>query len=67
MPHSLLDAIKSGIWNFEPAKVDAQHFPPTRALPGSEEKLAVLSERLQSGLPLWHPGDRLCHDESSDD
>jgi hypothetical protein len=26
-------------------------------LPGSDEKLAILADRLKSGLPLWHPRD----------
>lgn len=29
----------------------------TSAPPGSEEKIAVLAERLKKGHPLWHPGD----------
>jgi hypothetical protein len=30
---------------------------PTRALPGSPEKIHVLQERAQCGLALWHPDD----------
>jgi hypothetical protein len=30
---------------------------PTDALPGSEEKVAVLAERARLGLSLWHPQD----------
>jgi hypothetical protein len=30
---------------------------PTRALPGTPEKIAVLAERLHLGLELWHPDD----------
>ncbi|MFO0881672.1 MAG: hypothetical protein U0840_30610 [Gemmataceae bacterium] len=30
---------------------------PTRALPGSEEKVRVLEERARKGLALWHPED----------
>ncbi len=30
---------------------------PTMALPGTPEKMAVLSARLFAGLALWHPQD----------
>lgn len=30
---------------------------PTTALPGSEEKVAILAERARLGLSLWHPRD----------
>ena len=30
---------------------------PTPALPGTAEKVAVLEERAQRGLSLWHPHD----------
>jgi hypothetical protein len=30
---------------------------PTDALPGSEEKVAILAERARLGLSLWHPQD----------
>jgi hypothetical protein len=62
VPRSVLEAIKQGDWNFEP---DAPASAPsdiaqkaTTAMPGTEEKLVVLAERLQRGLPLWHPADR---------
>jgi hypothetical protein len=29
----------------------------TNAIPGSEEKIAILSQRAQSGQSLWHPND----------
>jgi hypothetical protein len=32
------------------------HFS-TRAVPGSEEKIAILTQRAQSGQSLWHPND----------
>lgn len=57
MPTSVLDAIKMGVWDYEPPKVEAAGYQSTRALPGSHEKLDVLAERLRSGLPLWHPRD----------
>jgi hypothetical protein len=58
VPKSVLDAIACGVWNFEPQKIATGDFPPTEALPGSDLKLEVLSERLRLGLPLWHPHDR---------
>ncbi len=33
-------------------------FSPTEAPAGSREKIAILAERVQRGLPLWHPMDR---------
>jgi hypothetical protein len=30
---------------------------PTEALPGSEDKVAILAERARLGLSLWHPRD----------
>lgn len=67
MPRSVLDAIRSGVWNYEPSAVEQNQFPPTSALPGTDEKLTVLAERLKSGLPLWHPEDRLVFDPSQEE
>lgn len=64
MPSSILDAIKLGIWDFEPIEHGSQEFEPTRSLPGSDIKLEVLTERLEQGLPLWHPSDRRSYDDS---
>lgn len=58
MPKSVLDAIKMGFWDFEPPEVDPGLFECTDAMPGTKEKLAVLAERVEGGLPLWHPEDR---------
>jgi len=58
VPRSVLEAIKLGQWDFEPAEIDSQQFDGTDAMPGTEEKLQVLAARLQRGLPLWHPADR---------
>lgn len=57
MPISVLDAVKMGLWDYEPPQVEEKSFDATRALPGSNEKVAILAERLASGLPLWHPHD----------
>lgn len=64
MPNSVLDAIRLGIWDYEPEKVESNRFDPTRALPGSDEKLDILARRLASGLPLWHPQDRRSYDDT---
>ena len=63
MPDSLLDAIKRGNWEYEPARQEDQALPPTIAMPGSKEKLAILAERLQLGLPLWHDSDRRTYND----
>ena len=66
---SVLDAIKSGDWNYEPQETseDNDAFESTGALPGSDQKLEVLADRIRSGLPLWHPADRLTYSINADD
>lgn len=66
MPESVLDAIKLGLWDFEPQHVEPKAYPATVALPGSTEKIDVLAERVRRGLPLWHNSDRL-HLEDAED
>lgn len=34
-------------------------YGPTDAAPGSLEKVRVLRQRAEYGLPLWHPGDKV--------
>jgi hypothetical protein len=58
VPRSILDAVRDGHWDFEPTFSPSASFPPTKALPGSSEKLEILCERVRRGLPLWHPEDR---------
>jgi hypothetical protein len=61
---SVLEAIQVGQWDFEPESTEEENeFDSTNALPGSEEKLKILAERIQQGLPLWHPSDRHTYDE----
>jgi hypothetical protein len=67
VPQSVLDAIKMGMWDYEPEEQDGSEFDATQALPGTHEKLAVLSERVSRGLPLWHPKDRQSYDETITD
>ena len=63
--HSVLEAIRAGIWDFEPTDSRQDDFEATQALPGSSEKLAVLTHRVAQGLPLWHPADRRTCDDST--
>lgn len=58
MPMSILEAIKLGLWDYEPAEVPSDDFDQTNAMPGTEEKLEALASRVRLGLPLWHPSDR---------
>ncbi len=60
---NVLEAIQKGDWYFEPQDVDPKLYPATTAIPGTDEKLAVLADRVRAGLPLWHASDRLDHDE----
>ncbi len=58
MPRSVLEAIKLGLWDFEPPDVEFSKFTASDAMPGTTEKLQVLAERVRRGLPLWHSSDR---------
>ncbi|WP_428306160.1 hypothetical protein [Lacipirellula sp.] len=58
VPKSVLEAIKQGHWDFEPESIEEKRFDSTRAMPGTDEKLEVLAERVRAGLPLWHGRDR---------
>jgi hypothetical protein len=58
VPRSVLEAIKLGIWDFEPPEVSFDKFAAADAMPGTEEKLCILAERVRKGLPLWHISDR---------
>jgi hypothetical protein len=61
--NSVLEAIKDGLWDFEPTSTQAKDYDSTRALPGSNEKLEALAMRVEHGLPLWHPSDRQTYDD----
>jgi hypothetical protein len=58
VPKSVLEAIKLGLWDFEPTEVDFNEFDPSDAMPGTKEKLETLAHRVRNGLPLWHVDDR---------
>ena len=63
---SILDAIKDGQWDYEPQHVSCDNYDCTKALPGTEEKLAILANRVREGLPLWHPSDRRTYDDNEE-
>lgn len=42
---------------------DDLDFVPTDGQPGSPEKLESMTDRAGKGFPLWHPDDRIGHDE----
>jgi hypothetical protein len=65
--NSILEAIKLGVWDFEPKTVDETKYHATEAVPGSREKLSVLAERVALGLPLWHGSDRQDYEDSDDE
>jgi hypothetical protein len=58
VPKSVLEAIKMGIWDYEPPEIEFSRFEASNAMPGTNEKLTILAERAQRGLPLWHLKDR---------
>ena len=43
-------------------KIESSDFEATKAMPGTDEKLVVMTERVRQGLPLWHPEDRRTYD-----
>ena len=57
MPRSVLEAIKMGIWDFEP-RSGLQSVRRRRRHAGHEGKAVCVAERVELGLPLWHVNDR---------
>ncbi len=66
MPNTVLEAIKMGLWDFEPKEIDSEDFEACAAMPGTDDKLKVLAERVRQGLPLWHPADRADSEDETD-
>lgn len=66
MQVSVLEAIREGIWDYEPQDVRADQYSATRAMPGTRAKLNVLAMRAEQGLPLWHDEDRVEYDDGKD-
>lgn len=55
---NIMDSIRiNGNDNYYPRENPYEE--PTTALPGSEEKVEVLADRVRRGVPLWHPHDRI--------
>ncbi len=65
VPNTVLEAIKMGLWDFEPKDVEIENFEACGAMPGTSAKLLILAERVRLGLPLWHPADRQDAEEMS--
>jgi hypothetical protein len=65
MSKSVLEAIREGIWDYEPEEVDVNQYAATHAIPGTREKLRVLAERAQAGLPLWPVRDRADYEDET--
>lgn len=63
---SVLEAIRDGVWDYEPKDVEATQYSATRAMPGTRAKLDMLAERAAKGLPLWHEEDRITYDDGND-
>ena len=63
MAHSVLDAIKMGIWDYEPEEQESSEYDATEAMPGTREKLETMSLRIREGMPLWHPSDRRSYND----
>lgn len=62
MQKSILDAVREGVWDYEPNELPINSYDATAAIPGSAEKLKILADRAEQGLPLWHVSDRLDYD-----
>jgi hypothetical protein len=58
MPKSILEAVKMGLWDYEPIVMDYSEFEASDAMPGTREKLSILADRIRQGMPLWHVADR---------
>ena len=58
MPNTILEAIKMGLWDFEPKDRESDDFDACGSMPGTPAKLVALADRVRQGLPLWHPDDR---------
>jgi hypothetical protein len=58
VPETVLEAIKQGLWDFEPRELECEEFEACCEMPGTAGKLLALAERVRLGLPLWHPEDR---------
>ena len=60
---NVLIAIREGMWDYEPPVLTPEDYDSTKAMPGTQEKIAALAERAELGLPLTHDSDRLEYDD----
>ena len=51
MPKSVLEAIKMGIWDFEPPEIEYNKFEASDAMPGTREKLIALGRAGRTRAP----------------
>lgn len=60
-PDEQLDTVFHHIWTHCNDRLFVPHgLPvPTNAMPGTREKIAILKSRLETGVTLHHPEDRL--------
>ena len=52
MQVSVLEAIREGIWDYEPQDVRADQYSATRAMPGTRAQLDVLAMRAATGIAV---------------
>ena len=62
MANSILEAMKMGLWDFQPHSVDCDELEAPDNTPGTREKLDILAEHLRYQVPLWGIDDRLDED-----
>ncbi len=55
MRNTILEAIKQGVWDFEPEKVPFDEFEACREMPGTPGKLLALAERVRLGCRCGTP------------
>ena len=58
MPKSVLEAIKMGIWDFEPPEVEFNKFDAADAMPGTKEKLTSWPSGPNEGFRCGTRSDR---------
>ncbi|MDR3182337.1 MAG: hypothetical protein LBT89_05340 [Planctomycetaceae bacterium] len=59
MPKNIFETLLEVGHDEDFVPVVTEDFRPTDAPAGSPAKLEVFAERLNRGLPLWHPEDRV--------
>jgi len=52
--NSILEAVKMGLWDFQPHTVDTSELEASDGMPGAREKLDILAEHLRRDLPISH-------------